>query len=31
MQAAEAELPLEKRNVIGDASETGIVKFAQAI
>ena len=31
MVAAEAQLPLEKRNTIGDASETGIIKFAQAI
>jgi hypothetical protein len=31
MQAAEAALPLEKRLTVGDASETGIIKFAQAI
>eukprot|EP00347_Sterkiella_histriomuscorum_P019012 403343303 len=31
LQAAEQSLPLEKRNTVGDASETGIIKFAQAI
>ncbi|CDW80621.1 k antiporter p-type alpha subunit family protein [Stylonychia lemnae] len=28
---AELNLPVEKRNVTGDASETGIIKFAQSI
>ena len=26
--AAENSLPIEKRNTVGDASETGIIKFA---